>query len=759
LRRAPFRFIILQVQHTPESSVTVAANPKPEPPIAGHHPAWLPPEAWRPLGSRKVVLAIPDAPSVDQQWSLMDGEVARNIARLVGDAVANNGGELESDSGSGMAVASDDDSNEVVLRVVPDASANPEGFTISTSVGGGVQVTAATPRGLLYGLFELVRQFATGIVPSVEQDGKAVRPSKPSEHPVETTFAPQTHYRMVDHWDNIKKHDVMGQVERGYSGGSIFYDDGTVRADLSAVERYAELLASVGINRVSINNVNVGETETRLLGDLLPEVKRIADIFRPWGITTFISVSWASPKRLGGIEKTDPFEPNVQQWWADTAKRVWAEIPDLGGFVIKADSEGQPGPFAYGRTHADGANMLARAVAPYGGEIYWRAFVYNHTQDWRDRSTDRAKAAYQHFAPYDGTFEPNVIVQIKHGPLDFQVREATSPAIAAMPHTRVAAEFQITTEYLGHQKHAVYLGRMWSDLMNFRYFSAPGYPGDPATMADIVAGKGPDRPSAGEQQPQGASGTATAQHRNLAGGFAAVSNVGDDYFFTGHPFAQANLYAWGRLTWDPTLDPIEILDEWARLTFPTAPENKIAAIHQILDKSWENYELYTAPLGVCFMVYPHTHYGPSPDGYEFTPWGTYHFADREGVGVDRTRATGSGFTGQYPKPWSDIYESVETTPDELLLFFHHVPYTHKLHNGKTVIQHIYDTHFAGLEKVQESIKAWEAVKSEFPTDVAERVDERFQEQLKSATDWRDIINTYFWRKSGIPDEQHRQIYA
>jgi len=608
---------------------------------------------------------------------------------------------------------------------------------------------------LLYGLFELVRDprwLSEGNLNRSISESNTRRRVSPieglsgtarqrSRAPEMERFAPQTHYRMVDHWDNIKKHDVMGQVERGYSGGSIFYDDGKVREDLSAVERYAELLASVGINRVSINNVNVGETETRLLSDLLPEVKRIADIFRPWGITTFISISWAAPKRLGGIQKTDPFAENVQQWWADTAKRVWAEIPDLGGFVIKADSEGQPGPFAYGRTHADGANMLARAVAPYGGEIYWRAFVYNHTQDWRDRTTDRAKAAYQHFAPYDGTFEPNVIVQIKHGPLDFQVREATSPAIAAMPHTRVAAEFQVTTEYLGHQKHAVYLGRMWSDLMNFHYFSAPGHPGDPATMADIVAGQGPQR-----------DGT-------LKGGFAAVSNVGDDYFFTGHPFAQANLYAWGRLTWDPTLDPIKILDEWARLTFPQAPESEIAAIHQILDKSWENYELYTAPLGVCFMVYPHTHYGPSPDGYEFTPWGTYHFADREGVGVDRTRATGSGLTAQYPKPWSDIYESVETTPDELLLFFHHVPYTHKLHNGKTVIQHIYDTHFAGLEKVEEAINTWEAVKDEFPADVAARVDERFAEQLRSATDWRDIINTYFWRKSGIADAKHRRIFA
>ncbi|MCL1801651.1 MAG: alpha-glucuronidase, partial [Promicromonosporaceae bacterium] len=471
---------------------------------------------------------------------------------------------------------------------------------------------------------------------------------------------------------------------------------------------------------------------------------RIADLFRPWGITTFISVSWAAPKRLGGLETTDPFDDDVQRWWADAARKVWEAIPDFGGFVIKADSEGQPGPFAYGRTHADGANMLARAVAPFGGTIYWRAFVYNHEQDWRDRTTDRAKAAYQHFAPFDGTFEPNVIVQIKHGPLDFQVREAVSPALAALPHTRVAAEFQVTTEYLGQQKHAVYLGKMWSELLNFHYFDAREAPPelrDLGTMADLAAGLGPDRDG------------------SLAGGLVAVSNVGDDYFFTGHPFAQANLYAWGRLTWDPTLDPIAILDEWIRLTYPGITEAGMAGLHAILDNSWETYESYTAPLGVGFMVYPHHHYGPSPDGYEYTPWGTYHFADRDGVGVDRTRATGSGYTDQYPAPWRDLYESPDTTPDELLLFFHHVPYTHQLHSGKSVIQHIYDSHFEGLDKVLSAKDTWEQIAAQMPTDVTERVNERLAEQVKSATDWRDIINTYFYRKSGIADERGREIYS
>ncbi|QAY61991.1 alpha-glucuronidase [Xylanimonas allomyrinae] len=659
------------------------------------HPAWLPQAAFAPLGSRRVAVAVDDSP------------VARTVLAEVTAAVAAHGGESVAPGAA-----------DVELALRPDAAADPEAFTL-TRAAGVVAVTAADARGLLYGLYHLVR---LGEEAFTGADGT-------------WTIAPHTPLRMLDHWDNIAVHPVMGQVERGYAGGSIFYDDGAVRADLTRVAQYARLLAASGINRVAINNVNVGPLETRLLDDLLPDVARIAGVFRPYGITTHVSVSWAAPVRLGGLTTSDPFAPEVQEWWARAADRVWAAVPDFGGFVIKADSEGQPGPFAYGRTHADGANMLAAAVAPHGGLIHWRAFVYNHQQDWRDRRTDRAKAAYEHFAPYDGTFADNVIVQIKHGPLDFQVREAMSPAIAAMPGTRVAPEFQVTTEYLGHQKHAVYLGRMWSQLLGFPYWGTGG-----RTLADVAAGRHPD-----------GDGT-------RVGGLAAVSNVGDDVFWTGHPLAQANLYAWGRLTWDPSADPVAILDEWIGLTFPDAPAVVRETLHAVLDESWETYEQYTAPLGVCFMVQPGSHYGPSPDGYEYSPWGTYHFADRDGIGVDRTRATGTGFTGQYPAPWCDVYESLETCPDELLLFFHHVPYTHVLHSGKTVVQHVYDTHFEGLERVLESVRRWTETLDAFPADLADRVTERFAEQVRSTTDWRDVINTYFLRHSGVPDAHARQIF-
>jgi alpha-glucuronidase len=396
--------------------------------------------------------------------------------------------------------------------------------------------------------------------------------------------------------------------------------------------------------------------------------------------------------------------------------------------VVKADSEGQPGPFAYGRTHADGANLLADALAPHGGVVHWRAFVYNHRQDWRDRSTDRARAAFDHFAPLDGQFRDNAIVQVKYGPIDFQVREPVSPVIAALPATRVAVEFQVTQEYTGQQRHTCYLAPLWSEVLGFR----PRGDGGP-TVAEIAAG-----------------------------GLVAVSNVGDDVYWTGHPLAQANLYAFGRLAWVPTLDPVGVLDEWIDLTFAPGdtadPDRLRQTLHAMMDGSWRTYESYTAPLGIGFMVRPGSHYGPDVDGYEYTPWGTYHFADRDGVGVDRTRASGTGFTGQYPPPWSQVYESRERCPDEVLLFFHHVPYQHVLHSGSTVIQHIYDTHFAGAEQVAEMRRHWERAEGLVAPDRYARVRERLDEQVRSAEEWRDQINTYFYRKSGVPDAHGRRIY-
>jgi alpha-glucuronidase len=594
-----------------------------------------------------------------------------------------------------------------------------EGFLIARRDGVTV-VLAGGPAGLLYGLFQVVRLGERAF------DG---------DRPVER-HRPATRLRVLDHWDNVDVHPVMGQVERGYAGGSIFWRDGAPRGDLTRVRAYGRLLAASGVNAITVNNVNVHATEARLLTDRLGDVAAIAGELRPYGIRVHLSVTFAAPVVLGGLPTADPLDDDVRTWWATTTERVFEAIPDFGGYLVKADSEGRPGPFTYGRGHADGANVLADALAPFGGVVRWRAFVYDHRQDWRDRSTDRARAAYDHFVPLDGLFRDNVILQVKHGPIDFQTREPVSPVIAAMPATRLAVELQVTQEYTGQQRHVCYLAPMWSEVLAFR---PRGHQGP--SVAHIAAGEG----TPGE-----------------GGGLAAVSNVGDDGYWTGHPLAQANLYAFGRLAWAPSTDPAALLDEWIDLTFAQAagvPGRLRRTLHAIMDDSWRTYERYTAPLGAGFMVRPGHHYGPDVDGYEYTPWGTYHFADRDGVGVDRTRASGTGFTGQYPPPWSQVYEDVERCPDELLLFFHHVPYGHVLHSGSTVIQHIYDTHFAGVEQVARTRSLWEepALTGTMSAVLHTRVKTLLDEQLRCAEEWRDQINAYFFRKSGVPDAHGRHI--
>jgi len=680
------------------------------------HGAWLPAEAFRALGSRRVLVCG-------------DGPLAETVVHEVEDACAQYGGSARHRAHGSGGAHDDDDAYDLVLaltsatplpavaaQVAEPATLGAEGYALARQ-DGVTLVLADESGGLLYGFFHVIRLGEAAFADT---------------RPVEL-HRPASRERMVDHWDNVDVHPVMGQVERGYSDGSIFWDDGRLRADLTRVRAYGRLLAACGINAAAVNNVNVHNTEARLLTDRLGDVVAIADALRPYGIRVHLSVNFASPVALGGLPTADPLDERVRSWWAETTRRVYESIPDFGGYVVKADSEGQPGPFGYGRSHADGANLLADALAPFGGTVHWRAFVYNHRQDWRDRSTDRARAAFDHFAPLDGRFRGNAILQVKYGPIDFQTREPVSPVIAALPSTRVAVEFQVTQEYTGQQQHVCYLGPLWSEVLGFRPHGAQG-----STVAQIAAAS--------------------------AGGLVAVSNVGNDPFWTGHPLAQANLYAFGRLAWNPRLDPIAVLDEWIGLTFaPPATEGGEllrSTLHAIMDESWLTYEQYTAPLGVGFMVRPGHHYGPDVDGYEYTPWGTYHFADRDGVGVDRTRASGTGFTGQYPPPWSETYESLEQCPDELLLFFHHVPYTHVLRSGSTVIQHIYDTHFAGAERAAQLCVLWEKIEAGGQIDEAlcARVRERLDEQLRCAGEWRDQINTYFYRKSGIPDERGRQIY-
>ncbi|WP_308492492.1 alpha-glucuronidase [Microbacterium terrisoli] len=677
-------------------------------PATPPHPAWLPDAAVAPfrldtvcvLGAGAALDAVrdelTDAPSADA------AEARLVIART--DAVA-------APSALGLPALPD----------IPD-----DGHAI-VRAAGRVAVLGATDVAALRGFYALVREHAA------DRATGRVRPEGT------VISAPSAPLRMLDHWDNVEVHPWMGQVERGYAGGSIFYAEGRVRSDLSRVRAYARLLASIGVDAVCVNNVNVHAREARLLTDDLGEVARIAAQFRAYGIRTFLSVSFGSPMTLGGLATGDPLDPAVADWWVDAAAGVYAAVPDFGGFLVKADSEGQPGPFAYGRTHADGANVLAAALRPHGGIVLWRAFVYDHEQDWRDRSTDRARAAYDHFVPLDGQFADNVIVQVKHGPIDFQVREPLSPVLAAMPRTRLAIELQVTQEYTGQQRHVCYLASAWSEYLGFRLDGE-------RTVAEIVTG----------------------DEQNSPGAVVGVSNVGTDRFWTGHPLAQANLYAFGRLAWDPTLTPTAVLDEWIGLTFAAASDDAFrrirVALHAMMDGSWLRYESYTAPLGVGFMVSAEQrHYGPGVDAYEYSKWGTYHFADRDGVGVDRSVATGTGYAGQYPSPWRERYESVDTCPDELLLFFHHVPYGHVLHAGKTVIQHIYDSRHDAVEELDAVEAAWESLAdlvgtAAVPAALDARMRELLCEQRRSAIEWRDQVRSYFFRKSGVPDLAGHTIY-
>lgn len=560
-------------------------------------------------------------------------------------------------------------------------------------------ITGKSGEALLQGVFAFVRMVYLG-----EIDDKL---------PFRCT--PSMPLRMMDHWD-----DMNGSIERGYSGRSFFYDDYEIMYN-ERIEMYARLMASIGTNAITINNVNVHEKETFLITDVyLQQVKRYADLFAKYGIRLYVSVNFAAPMQLGGLPVCDPLDPDVAAWWEKTVRHVYEVIPEFGGFLVKADSEGRPGPFTYGRTHADGANMLARALAPYGGTLVWRCFVYNCGQDWRDRQTDRARAAYDHFMELDGSFDDNVILQIKNGPMDFQVREPVSPLFGGLKKTNMMLEVQIAQEYTGQQIDLCYLIPMWKEILSFDIC------GDQTTVSHAVCG------------------------------IAGVINTGDDENWTGNDLAAANLYGFGRLAMDQTLSAEQIAQEWSRLSLSRA-DDVTGTVVPMLCGSWATYEKYNAPLGIGWMVTPHTHYGPDIDGYEYDRWGTYHRADLHGIGVDRTSA-GTGYVEQYNEPWRSLYAGKETCPEELLLFFHYIPYTYVLKSGKTLIQHIYDTHFEGVSEVEAMQKEWEGLAGKISDRAFACVKDRFARQLVNAKEWRDRVNTYFYRKCGIEDEKGRNIY-
>ncbi len=564
--------------------------------------------------------------------------------------------------------------NSFVLEIRANSQIEPDGYSIR-KVNGSTLITGSTGRGVLYGAFAWLRH------PGVDENSN---PSAP--------------IRWVNQWDNLD-----GTIERGYGGRSIFWENGHVRADLTRVSDYGRFLASLGINGATIDNVNA---DKRLLSaEYIPEIARIAAAFRPWGVRVAVSVDFGSPQTLGGLDTFDPLDPKVAAWWKERADALYKAIPDIAGFVLKADSEGRVGPSAYKRTHADAANVVARALKPYGGALLYRGFVYDHHADWTNLKNDRARAAYDNFKPLDGQFDDNVIIQIKNGPIDFQVREPVSPLFSGLEHTAEAIELQVTQEYMGQARHLVFLAPQWKEAI-------------PKTKLR---------------------------------GFVGVTNVGLDANWLGNHLSQANLYAFGRLAWNPNLASEQIIAEWTRQTFGNIP-----AISEMQLKSMRVYEDYTGPLGLQTLTdIVGNHFGVNVEASERNGWGQWHRADEKGVGMDRTVSTETGYIGQYPPAVVSIYESLKSCPDDLLLFMHHVPYTYVLHSGKTVIQSIYDSHYEGAQATANYVVTWDTLKHQVDDQRFAEIHAQLEYQAGAAQVWRDAVTSWFLRASGIPDAKGR----
>lgn len=562
-------------------------------------------------------------------------------------------------------------------------------------------ITASNPIGLLYGAYELIRLQNTDAYNT--GSGNQQNFSKA----IDETEKPQVGLRILNHWDNLD-----GSIERGYAGKSIFKWEeiklgkngkgGSISKRLhDRLITYARANASLGINGSVLNNVNA--SPKMMTAEYINKVKIIANILRPYGIRVYLSINFASPMALGYTKTADPLDKKVQQWWKKKAKEIYATIPDFGGFLVKANSEGQPGPGDYHRTHADGANMLADAVKPYGGIIMWRSFVYgaNH------KGEDRVKQAVSEFKGMDGKFRDNVILQSKNGPLDFQPREPYAPIFDNIKQTPQIAELQITQEYLGQSKHLTYLAPMWKEFFGF---------------------VNPDR----------------------LVGISGVANIGDDANWCGHPFSQANWYAFGRLAWNPSLTAEEIAHEWLVQTYENQDEKFTKPVEMMMMTSREACVNYMMPLGLHHIFKFDHHYGPEPDGFiasyplEWCPV-YYHKADAQGVGFDRS-SKGTDAVGQYPEPYRSLYDNIETCPEEYLLWFHHVPWTYKMKSGSTLWQELCMKYNMGVAMVEVYRDFWHTSAKQYMKGHEQEwqhTDSLLNVQLENAKEWRNTCLKYF----------------
>ena len=587
---------------------------------------------------------------------------------------------------------------EIKVLDQQDEALGRDGYRLVFSKGK-VTVEANTAIGTLYGVYDLLRLQQTDALP---KGAKTI------------TEVPAFEYRALNHWDNLN-----GSVERGYAGQSLWNWAELPETVSPVYQEYARANASVGINATAINNVNANADI--LTTEYLKKVKVLADIFRPYGLKIFLSLNFAAPKHIGGLDTSDPLDPRVVQFWKDKTAEIYSLIPDFGGFLVKANSEGQSGPQDYGRTHADGANMVADALAPYGGVVFWRAFVYDA------QAEDRAMQASDEFVPLDGQFRDNVLIQVKNGPIDFQPREPISPLFGQAPNTNLMLEVQITQEYLGHSKHMVYLHPLWKECLDTDTYEF----GEGSTVAAITEGK---------------------YRNNKLSAISGVTNIGNDVNWCGHQMIQINWYAYGRMAWNPDLSSDQIADEWLRQTFSSDPKF-IKPVKDMLDRSREVTVSYEMPLGLHHIMASNAHFGPGPweDSYR-KDWSPlfYHKAGPDGVGFDRTVATGSGATAQYNEPLASTYENIDTCPENLLLWFHHVPWDYKMKDGKTLWDELCYTYQHGIEDAADYIKIWEKVEPYVDNQRYQEVRTKLIRQAKDAMWWRDAVILYFQTFSNMP---------
>ena len=580
-----------------------------------------------------------------------------------------------------------------------------EGFLIkalNTKQGQQTLITAKSDIGLLYGTFRLIQQLQTG---------KDIRQINLAE-------SPKIRIRMLDHWDDLDRH-----TERGYAGQSIWDWHKLPDYKKQRYYDYARANASIGINGVALNNVNADALI--LTPTWLKKVAALADIFRPYGIKVYLSVKFSSPQQIGDLKTSDPNNKAVQQWWQKKAQELYHVIPDFGGFLVKANSEGQPGPGDYGRTHAEGANMLAKALKPYGGNVIWRAFVYSHEED-----TERSLQAYNEFVPLDGQFADNVSVQVKNGPIDFQPREPFSPLFGAMPQTSLAMEFQITQEYLGFSTHLAYLATLFKETLDSDTYQY----GKGSTVAKVI---------------DGSNYKAGKPHLTV---MAGVANIGMDRNWTGHIFGQANWYAFGRLAWDHELSAETIASDWAKMTLTNDPQ-AVQTIVSLMMNSRETIVNYMTPLGLHHLMGSDHHYGPAPwvDNLGRADWNPvyYHRADEQGIGLDRT-ATGTNAVSQYAKHWQTIFSDPKKTPETLLLWFHHLPWDYKMASGDTLWNALVKHYYQGVDDVIAMQKQWLTLKGKIDNNQFNQVRMALAIQVKEAKWWRDACVLYFQTFSQRP---------